>query len=65
MSIIIIGLASGTVNGLQGAILLGVAHGLVSPALFIIAGTVMYERYHSRTIRYYRGLGSFMPSMKS
>ena len=64
MSVVILGLASGTVNGIQGAMLLSVAHGLISPALFIVVGGIIYDRYHSRTIRYFRGLGSFMPSLK-
>lgn len=64
MAIVILGLGSGTINGLQGAMLLSVAHGLISPALFVIVGGILYDRYHSRVIRYFRGLGSFMPSMK-
>ena len=64
MSVVILGLASGTINGIQGAMLLSVAHGLISPALFLVVGGVLYDRYHTRTIRYYRGLGSFMPSLK-
>ena len=64
LAIVILALAAGTVNGLTGAIMLSVAHGLVSPALFIVVGGVIYDRYHSRTIRLFRGLGSFMPSLK-
>lgn len=65
MAIVILGLGSGTLNGIEGAVLLSVAHGLISPALFVIVGGVLYDRYHTRIIRYYRGLGSFMPSMKT
>lgn len=65
MAVIILGLASGTINGVQGSLLLSLAHGFISPALFIIVGGVLYERYHTRTIRYYRGTGSYMPSMKT
>lgn len=65
MSIIILGLASNTIDGIHGAVLLSVAHGLISPALFILVGGVLYDRYHTRTIRYFRGLGSFMPSFKT
>lgn len=64
MGIVFVGLSSGTVHGIQGAILLSVAHGLISPALFILVGGILYDRFHTRTIRYLRGLGSFMPSMK-
>lgn len=64
MGLVILGLAAGTIDGIQGSILLSIAHGLISPALFIIVGGVLYDRYHSRIIRYFRGTGSFMPSMK-
>ena len=36
------------------------AHGLVSPALFI-AVTVLYDRHKTRLIKYYRGVGMQMP----
>jgi len=36
------------------------AHGLVSPALFI-AVTVLYDRHKTRLIKYYRGVGVQMP----
>ena len=64
MGIVMLGLGTGTLIGLQGAMLLSVAHGLVSPALFILVGGVLYDRYHTRIIKYYRGLGSSMPSFK-
>lgn len=64
MGVVFVGLASGTIHGIQGAILLSVAHGLISPALFIIVGGIYYDRLHTRTIRYIRGTGSYMPSLK-
>jgi NADH-ubiquinone oxidoreductase chain 4 len=64
MGIVMLGLGTGTLVGIQGAMLLSVAHGLVSPALFILVGGVLYDRYHTRILRYYRGLGSSMPSFK-
>jgi NADH-ubiquinone oxidoreductase chain 4 len=64
MGLVLLGLGTGTIHGIQGAVLLSVAHGLVSPALFIIVGGILYDRWHTRTIRYYRGLGSSMPSFK-
>jgi NADH-ubiquinone oxidoreductase chain 4 len=42
---------------------LALAHGLVSPALFIIVGGILYSRYHTRIINYYRGLITYMPLM--
>jgi NADH-ubiquinone oxidoreductase chain 4 len=61
MAIVILGLFSNTVVGIEGAILLSIAHGFVSPAMFILVGGVMYDRFHTRVIRYYRGLAVYMP----
>jgi NADH-ubiquinone oxidoreductase chain 4 len=61
MSVITLGLFSNTIQGIEGAILLGLAHGFVSPALFIIVGGVIYSRTHSRIIAYHRGLANVMP----
>ena len=60
MSIGLLGIFSNTIQGIEGAILLSIAHGIVSPALFICVG-VLYDRYHSRLIKYYRGLVISMP----
>ena len=46
--------------GFMAAFLIMVAHGFVSPALFITAG-VIYERYGTRVIKYYKGLSIIMP----
>ena len=61
MAVVIIGLFSNTLQGIEGALLLGLAHGLVSPALFLCVGGILYDRYHTRVIRYYRGLSLLMP----
>jgi NADH-ubiquinone oxidoreductase chain 4 len=61
MSVVVIGLFSDTLQGIEGAILLSIAHGIVSPALFFCVGGILYDRYSTRTIRYYRGLTQFMP----
>ena len=61
MGVVILGLFSNTIQGIEGAILLSVAHGFVSPALFFLVGGVVYDRFHSRVIRYYRGLTIYMP----
>lgn len=58
---IVLGAFSNTVQGIEGAIMLGIAHGLVSPALFILVGGVLYDRYHTRVIKYYRGITLYMP----
>lgn len=61
MSVVVIGLFSDTLQGIEGAILLSIAHGIVSPALFYCVGGILYDRYATRQIRYYRGLTQFMP----
>ena len=61
MAVVILGLFSNTIQGIEGAILLSLAHGFVSPALFICVGGVIYDRFHIRTIQYIRGLVTYMP----
>jgi NADH-ubiquinone oxidoreductase chain 4 len=61
MAVAILGLFSNTVIGIEGAILLSLAHGFVSPALFICVGGVIYERTGTRLILYLRGLVTYMP----
>lgn len=60
-SVYILGAFSNTVPGIEGAIVLGIAHGFVSSALFICVGGVLYERTGSLNIYYYRGLSQLMP----
>lgn len=61
MSVVTIGLFSNTIQGIEGAILLSIAHGFVSPRMFMCVGAILYDRYGVRTIRYYRGLTLYMP----
>jgi len=61
MSIVILGLFSNTIQGIEGAILLALAHGFVSPALFICVGGIIYDRTGTRIIHYVRGLVTYMP----
>lgn len=61
MGVVLLGLFSNTIQGIEGALLLSLGHGFVSPALFYIVGSVIYDRYHTRVIRYYRGLVLYMP----
>ena len=61
MSVVILGLFSNSIQGIEGSILLFLAHGFVSPALFICVGGVIYERTGTRIIHYMRGLVTFMP----
>jgi len=61
MAVGTVALFSNSIQGIVGAILLSLAHGFVSPALFMAVGGVLYDRYHTRAIRFYRGLGQMMP----
>ena len=61
IGIVCLGLYSNTLTGIEGGIILSLCHGAVSPALFILVGGVIYDRYHDRTIRYYRGLATYIP----
>lgn len=55
------GVFSNTIQGIEGGIILGLAHGFVSSGLFICAGGVLYDRSHTRLITYYRGITQLMP----
>lgn len=61
IAIVLLGLFSNTLNGISGGILLSLAHGLISPCLFFLLGGCLYDRYHVRILRYYRGLALQMP----
>jgi NADH-ubiquinone oxidoreductase chain 4 len=61
MAVVLLGLFSNTILGIEGAILLSLAHGFVSPALFVCCGGVIYTRTHSRVIAYHKGLAYYMP----
>nr|BBE24808.1 NADH dehydrogenase subunit 4 [Grifola frondosa] len=61
MAIITLGLFSNSIIGIEGAILFSLAHGFASPALFICVGGIIYDRFHTRTIPYIRGLVTYMP----
>jgi len=60
MGVVMLGLFSLTTIGIEGSIVLQVAHGIVSSGLFIVV-TLLYERHHSRIVKYYRGLAITMP----
>jgi NADH:ubiquinone oxidoreductase subunit 4 (subunit M) len=60
MNLVVIGLFSFNIIGLEGAILQSLSHGFVASALFLIIG-VVYERHHTRLVKYYGGLAQVMP----
>ena len=61
MAVVVLGLFSNTIQGIEGSIALGLAHGFVSSGLFICVGGVLYDRTHTRLITYYRGIAQIMP----
>lgn len=60
-AVYLLGIFSNTIQGIEGAIVLGLAHGFVSSGLFICAGGVLYDRSHTRLITFYRGMTQLMP----
>jgi NADH:ubiquinone oxidoreductase subunit 4 (subunit M) len=64
MNVVTVGLFSLNAQGIEGALLLMLAHGIVSPALFLCVG-VLYDRYKTRTVRYYGGCAQIMPQFSA
>ncbi|MBX6423105.1 NADH-quinone oxidoreductase subunit M [Thermosulfurimonas sp. F29] len=60
MGFVTLGIFSLTANGMEGAILQMVNHGVVTGALFMCVG-IVYDRTHSREISHYGGLATVMP----
>ena len=60
MNLVMVGLFSFNVIGVEGAILQSLSHGFVASALFLIIG-VVYDRHHTRMVKYYGGLVHTMP----
>ena len=60
MAIVTIGLYAFNRQGIEGAMIMMLSHGLVSGALFLCVG-VIYDRLHTREIARYGGLSINMP----
>jgi len=60
MGFVILGLASMTLTGLNGALLEMFNHGIITGAMFLLVG-VLYERTHTRELDAFGGLGAKMP----
>ncbi|MBC6400198.1 MAG: NADH-quinone oxidoreductase subunit M [Ekhidna sp.] len=60
MGFVLVGLASLTSIGFSGALFHMISHGIISPALFLLAG-VIYDRTHNRLMDDFSGLASKMP----
>lgn len=64
MGVVCLATFSFSVIGIEGSLFLQMAHGIVASALFIIV-TLLYERHHTRVIKYYRGITLTMPIYSS
>lgn len=64
MNLVALGIFAFNRVGIDGSIYLMVAHGVVSAALFFCVG-VVYDRTHTRLLRYYGGLVTVMPLFAS
>lgn len=60
MNFALIGLFSINIYSLSGSVFLMLSHGIVSGALFLCVG-ILYDRYHTRLLKYYGGLVQYMP----
>jgi NADH-quinone oxidoreductase subunit M len=60
MGFVLLGIASGTVEGTTGAMLQMISHGFLSAMLFFLVG-MLYNRVHDRDITNFRGLALIMP----
>jgi NADH-quinone oxidoreductase subunit M len=61
MGVVVIGIFTFNVQGINGALFQMLSHGVVSAALFLVVG-VVYDRIHTRDIARYGGLADRMPS---
>ncbi|MDB9818651.1 NADH-quinone oxidoreductase subunit M [Pelagibacterales bacterium] len=60
MGFVTLGIFTFTLQGIEGAIIQMISHGIVSAALFLCVG-VVYDRIHTREIERYGGLVNRMP----
>ena len=61
MGFVTLGIFSMNQQGIDGAIFQTISHGIISAALFLLVG-VVYDRMHTREIKFYGGLVSRMPN---
>src|SRR6266404_4832356 len=60
MGIVMLGLFALNPNGINGAVMQMVSHGVYSGALFLLVG-IIYERRHTRKVNEFGGLSHVMP----
>lgn len=61
MGFVMLGLAAGSEMAMNGAIYVMVSHGLISPLMFFLVGSVFYDRTHTRMMGEMGGLFTKMP----
>lgn len=61
MGVVMLGLFALNPNGLNGAVLHMINHGIYSGALFLLVG-IIYERRHTRNVAEFGGLSHVMPA---
>jgi NADH-quinone oxidoreductase subunit M len=64
MGFVMLGIWAMTVQGVQGAIVVMLAHGISTGALFFLIG-MLYERRHTRLIADFGGLAAVMPAFST
>ena len=64
MGFVILGIFTLTVNGMDGAVYIMLAHGISTGALFLMVG-LLYERRHSLEIADYGGVSSVAPALST
>ena len=60
LGFVVLGIFAMTAEGLQGAIIQMINHGLSTGALFLLVGMI-YEKTHTREIAYYGGIAKIVP----
>src|ERR687895_2455781 len=61
MGVVMLGLFAANPNGVNGAVLHMINHGIYSGALFLLVG-IIYERRHTRVVSEFGGLSHVMPA---
>jgi NADH-quinone oxidoreductase subunit M len=60
LGLVMLGIWGGTMQSVQGALIVMISHGLSTGALFLLIG-MMYERRHTRAIADYGGIAKVVP----
>jgi NADH-quinone oxidoreductase subunit M len=60
LGLVMLGMFSLTLTGLQGSLIQMINHGLSTPLLFLLIG-MLYERYHTRMLKDYSGMAAKLP----